>query len=99
MPIVLCNAPGYFQQWMDSIFFPFCDFFVVYIDDILVFNATLEEYKTHLQIFHDLVQKHGIVLSINKIVAYTTNVQIVGMHIKDGSINPQSLSHSCCSVY
>nr|GEZ98930.1 hypothetical protein [Tanacetum cinerariifolium] len=50
MPIGLTNAPAIFMDLMNRIFHEFLDkFIIVFIDDILVFFKSKEEYEDHLR--------------------------------------------------
>ena len=50
MPFQLCNAPASFQRLMNKVFFgTIGGFILVYLDDILVFNRTIEEHWEHLR--------------------------------------------------
>jgi hypothetical protein len=49
MPFGLTNAPTHFMYLMNSVFIPELDkFFVVFIDDILVYLKSMEEHEEHL---------------------------------------------------
>ena len=49
MPFGVTNAPGVFMYYMNRIFHPYLDsFVVVYINDILVYSKTREEHEEHL---------------------------------------------------
>ena len=44
MPFGLKNAPSEFQNIMNNIFNPFSHFTIVYIDDVLVYSSSINEY-------------------------------------------------------
>ena len=71
MPFGLTNAPAVFQRLMQRLLAglnPKCgpDFVTVYIDDVLVFSATLEDHLTHLQAVVERVEEAGLKLKPSK---------------------------------
>ena len=49
MPFGLTNAPTSFQAMINYVLREYLDIFVVvYLDDILIFSKTLEEYKQYV---------------------------------------------------
>ena len=51
MPFGVTNALGVFMDYMNRVFHPYLDsFVVVFIDDILVYSKTREEHEKHLRI-------------------------------------------------
>ena len=51
MPFGVTNAPGVFMEYMNRIFHPYLDnFVVVFIDDILVYSKSEEDHAGHLRI-------------------------------------------------
>jgi hypothetical protein len=67
MPFGLKNAPSEFQNIMNEIFTPFTKFSIVYIDDVLIFSESVEQHWKHLNIFMQIIQHNGLVLSPTKI--------------------------------
>jgi len=59
MPFGVTNVPCVFMEYMDIIFHPYMDqFVVVFIDDILVYSRSEEEHIEHLRIvLHNLKEK------------------------------------------
>ena len=51
MSFGVTNAPAYFMNMMNKVFMEELDkFVVVFIDDILVYSATIEEHEQHLRV-------------------------------------------------
>ena len=49
MPFGVTNAPAVFMDYMNRIFRPFLDkFVVIFIDDILIYSKTQKEHAEHL---------------------------------------------------
>ena len=83
MPFGLKTAPSLFQKAMTKIFSPIMENALIYIDDILLFSPDNDSHKDLLQRFHNIVQQYGIMLSEKKMTIATTEVDFLGMHLKD----------------
>nr|KYP73731.1 Transposon Ty3-G Gag-Pol polyprotein [Cajanus cajan]KYP73738.1 Transposon Ty3-G Gag-Pol polyprotein [Cajanus cajan]KYP73739.1 Transposon Ty3-G Gag-Pol polyprotein [Cajanus cajan]KYP73740.1 Transposon Ty3-G Gag-Pol polyprotein [Cajanus cajan] len=62
MPFGVINAPGVFMDYMNRIFHPYLDrFVIVFIDDILVYSKTREEHVEHLRIILQTLKEKEVV--------------------------------------
>ena len=75
---------------MDSIFKPYNEWLLAYIDDLVVFSKILQDHLKHLRIFMKLVQKNGLVLSKKKMELCRTKIKFLGHSIENGQISLQS---------
>jgi hypothetical protein len=80
------NIPAGFQRIMNGILEEFLDdFVIVYLDDILIFSQSLEEYKSHIQKVLKILDKMDMILNWDKYRFYETEVRFLGYIIsKDG---------------
>ena len=58
----------------------------MFIDDILISSKNLQEHLKHLQMFYDLVFKHGLVLSQSNMEIGKTEMEFLGFKIQRGHI-------------
>ncbi|XP_028804288.1 uncharacterized protein LOC114759291 [Neltuma alba] len=67
MPFGLTNAPVVFIDYMNRIFHPYLDqFVVVFIDDILVYSKSPEEHERHLRIVLGTLWEKQLYAKLNK---------------------------------
>jgi len=58
MAFGVINAPAIFMDYMNRIFRPFLDkFVVVFIDDILIYSHSTEEHTEHLKIVLNILRE------------------------------------------
>ena len=88
IPFGLKNAPSEFQNMMNDIFNDYTNFFIVYIDDVLIFSNFIEEHFKHLKKFQKIVRDNGLVISATKIKLFQTNIRFLGFDIYQGQIKP-----------
>lgn len=91
MPFGLCNAPATFQRMMNNILRDLipkkC---LVYIDDILVFGKTWEDFVKHFaEVLHRLAQA-GIILNEKKCKVGFEEIEFLGHSISEQGIKPSS---------
>ena len=76
----LCGAPGYFQQQMthrvlSGLVYEVCE---VYMDDIIIFGRTKEEYLKNLKKVMEALRKHNITVNPDKCRLGLHEIEFVG---------------------
>ena len=67
MPFELTNAPATFCNLMNDVLFDFVDsFVVVYLDDIVIYNPTLEDHLVHLEKVFDRLRQNQLYVKKEK---------------------------------
>jgi hypothetical protein len=67
MSFGLTNAPAYFMNLMNKVFMDELDkFFVVIIDDILIYSKTAQEHEQHLQVVLKKLTVHKLYAKFSK---------------------------------
>jgi len=67
MPFGVTNAPAVFMDYMNRIFRPFLDkFIVVFIDDILIYSRTQEEHTKHLRLVLGVLREKQLYAKLSK---------------------------------
>lgn len=86
MPFGLTNAPAKFQCLMNAIFSKHVrKFIIIFLDDILVFNETLEEHVEHLRQVFDLLRQNELYVKASKCSFAQDSIEYLGHVIsKDG---------------
>jgi hypothetical protein len=84
----LTNALAHFMYLMNSVFMPEVDKFVmVFIDDILVYSKTMEEYEEHLRIVLQQLREHQLYAKFSKCEFWIMEVPFLG-HV----ISPEGIT-------
>jgi hypothetical protein len=82
MPFGLTNAPATFCTLMNDIFRKwFDDFVVVYIDDILVYNGSIEEHAEHLRKVSQRLRENKLYAKFEKCEFGVAEVDFLGPRI------------------
>jgi small nuclear ribonucleoprotein (snRNP)-like protein len=87
MPFGLCNAPATFQRMMNDILRDFLHKFVsVYLDDVRIYNHTLEEHLEHLRLVLQRFKEEGLKLHLKKCFFGLQEMEYLGYHVCAGKI-------------
>ena len=87
MPFGVTNAPCVFMEYMNRIFHPYLDqFVVVFIDDILVYSKSEEEHVEHLRIVLQVLKEKRLFAKLLKCEFWLREVSFLGHVILNGGI-------------
>jgi Reverse transcriptase (RNA-dependent DNA polymerase) len=91
----LMNSPATFQSMMNELFKDLIDLgkVFIYMDDILIATATLEEHRSLVRQVLERLHKHHLFLKPEKCEFEKTEVEYLGMKLRGGHIamNPIKL--------
>lgn len=80
MPFGLCNAPGTFQSFINSVLRDYLDEFCsAYLDDVLVYSFSEEDHVQHCIKTLTRLRDAGLYLDIRKCEFHVTRVKYLGM--------------------
>ncbi|XP_073225645.1 uncharacterized protein [Cicer arietinum] len=87
MPFGVINAPVVFIDYMNRIFHPFLDMFVVvFIDDILIYSKSQEEHEEQLQQVSSVLREKQLYANQAKCKFWLEEVKFLGHVISDEGI-------------
>jgi hypothetical protein len=79
MPFELTNAPNTFMRLMNEVLRLFIGkFMVVYFDDILIYNKSLDEHIEHLCAIFGALREARLFANLEKCTFYTDRVVFLG---------------------
>ena len=85
MPFGLTNAPAAFMDLMHRVFQPYLDkFFMVFVDNILIYSQSEEEHEDHLRIVLQALKEHQLYTKFSKCEFWLTEVRFLG-HVVSAS--------------
>ncbi|XP_017436974.1 uncharacterized protein LOC108343294 [Vigna angularis] len=88
MPFDVTNAPTIFMDYMNRIFRPYLDkFVVVFIDDIIVYSKSYEEHEDHLRIVLGVLREKELYAKFSKCEFLMKEVQFLGHVVSAGGIS------------
>ena len=94
MSFGLTNAPAIFMDYMNRIFRPYLDkFVVVFIDNILIYSKTAEEHGEHLRLVLGILREKQLYPKMDKCDLWLEEVRFLGHVInKDGvAVDPSKV--------
>ena len=87
MPFRLTNAPAAFMDLMNRVFQQYVDrFFVVFIDDILVYSKDHEDHDTHLRVVLETLRKEQLYAKLSKCEFWLKEVSFLGHIVSEEGI-------------
>ncbi|XP_052732375.1 uncharacterized protein LOC128196187 [Vigna angularis] len=88
MSFGVTNAPAIFMDYMNCIFRPFLDkFVVVFIDDILIYSKSCEEHEEHLRMVLGVLREKELYTKLSKCEFWMKELQFLGHVVSVGGIS------------
>ncbi|GJU68209.1 putative nucleotidyltransferase, ribonuclease H [Tanacetum coccineum] len=88
MPFGLTNAPVVFMDLMNRVCKPYLDkFFIVFIDDILIYSKMKEEHEVHLKLVLELLRKEKLYAKFSKCEFWQQEVHFLGHVVNQSGIH------------
>jgi hypothetical protein len=88
MPFGLCNALARFQRRTNDILRDFLHkFVIVYLDDVCIYNRTMEEHLEHLRLVLQRFKEEGLKLRLKKCFFGLQEMEYLGCTVFDGKIS------------
>jgi hypothetical protein len=87
VPFGLSNAPDVFMCLMNGVFRNYLDkFFIVFLDDILVYSKIEEEHEQHLRMVLQVLREHQLYAKLSKCLFYQKQIHYLGHIISEEGI-------------
>ncbi|KAK2396042.1 hypothetical protein QL285_057716 [Trifolium repens] len=88
MPFGLTNASAVFMDYMNRIFQPYLDqFVVIFIDDILIYSKDHHEHAEHLRIVLEILREKQLFAKFSKCEFWLSKVKFLGHVISQGGVS------------
>jgi hypothetical protein len=95
MPFGLTNAAATFQNFINNVLTPYLNrFCTMYLDDMLIYFDTFEEYQEHVNLILEAFEKAGLHLKPEKYELHCQEVKYLGLIISmEGiKIDPEKIT-------
>lgn len=90
MPFGLTTAPAIFQELMSRVLEGLDKFTVAYLDDILIYSASLEDHLAHIQQVFNRLREHSLRLKLKKCSFLKSETNYLGFVIDETGIKPEA---------
>ena len=87
MPFGLRNAPSHFQRCMDFVLCDLYDCSSAYIDDVVIFSRSWEEYLLHIDSVLDALCCRGFTVKPSKCVWAARSIEYLGYEVGEGRLS------------
>lgn len=85
MPFGLTNAPTTFSMMMNQALYEYLDdIVVVYLEDIAIYNKTLEEHMQHVRKILNRLWENKLYAKPSKCSFFETSISLLGYVIEQG---------------
>ncbi|GJX94438.1 putative reverse transcriptase domain-containing protein [Tanacetum coccineum] len=84
----LTNAPEVFMDLMNRVCKPYLDkFFIVFIDDVLIYSKSKEDHEVHLKLVMELLKKEKLFVKFSKYEFWLQEVHFLGHVVNSNGIH------------
>src|SRR5467141_4659861 len=100
MPMGLTNAPAMFQAFMNHIFRDMTDIFVViYLDNILIFSNSLEDYQVHVRCVLEHLREYDLHSKPEKCLFHTQKIEFLCFMVTPTGISMDTAKTDAVSIW